>query len=123
MYASVLAARDRRVAGLVAMTPDATWENWFLKYWLGFTGAAAGAYAALFDGIEPAVAVGTVAARRPVLLQFAETDIFIDAATRARFAAAAPSAVLTTYTGVGHELGVGALADRTPWLDDLLRLA
>jgi dienelactone hydrolase len=122
MYAALLAARDRRVSGLAALAPDATWEHWFLAYWLGFEGPAAEAYARLFAGLEPVDAIAAVAAHRPVLLQFADDDGYIDAATRARFAAAAPSADLRVYPRAGHHLDLAALTDRTAWLDRVLRL-
>lgn len=124
MHGSLLAARDRRVDGFAAIAADATWENWFLKFWLGYEGEQAAAYARLFADLEPVDAVGRIAARRPVLLQFAENDFFIDAATRARFPAAAPSAEVHVYARAGHDLqlndGLAALTDRTAWLDRVL---
>lgn len=126
MHGSLLAARDRRVAGFAAVAPDATWENWFLTFWLGYEGEQAAAYTRLFAEIEPVDAVGRIAARRPVLLQFAENDFFVDAATRARFTAAAPSAEVHVYARAGHDLqlndGLAALTDRSAWLDRVLHL-
>ncbi|HZB48235.1 MAG TPA: hypothetical protein VE547_04010, partial [Mycobacteriales bacterium] len=97
MYGALLAAREPRVAGLVALAPDATWERWFLACWLGRDSPTAAAYPALFAGLQPVDAVRTVAAHRPVLLQFADDDQYVDAAVRARFAAAAPAARLEVY--------------------------
>ena len=122
MYGALLAARDRRVSALAALAPDATWEHWFLAYWLGYEGPAAEAYARLFAGVQPVDAVGRVAGRRPVLLQFADDDVYVDAATRDRFATAAPAADLRVYPGAGHYLDLAALTDRTAWLDRVLRL-
>lgn len=126
MHGSLLAARDRRVAAFAALAPDATWENWFLTFWLGYEGEQAAAYTRLFAGIEPVDAVGRIAARRPVLLQFAANDFYIDAATRARFTAAAPAAETHVYARAAHDLqlndGRAALTDRTAWLERVLRL-
>ena len=122
MYGALLAARDRRVSALAALTPDATWEHWFLAYWLGYEGPAAAAYARLFAAVQPVDAVARVAANRPVLLQFADDDGYIDAATRDRFDAAAPAADLRVYPRAGHHLDLAALSDRTAWLNRVLRL-
>jgi dienelactone hydrolase len=122
MYGALLAARDRRVSALAALAPDATWEHWFLAYWLGYEGPAAEAYARLFADLQPVDAVGRVAAHRPVLLQFADDDVYVDAATRTRFATAAPAADLRVYPRAGHHLDLAALTDRTAWLDRVLRL-
>jgi pimeloyl-ACP methyl ester carboxylesterase len=122
MYGALLAARDPRVAALAALTADATWEHWFLAYWLGYEGERATAYARLFAGLQPVDAVATVARRRPVLLQFADDDPYIDEATWERFRAAAPAATLGVYHGAGHQLDLAALTERTAWLTRVLRL-
>jgi dienelactone hydrolase len=119
MYGALLAAADPRVSGLAALTPDATWAHWFLAYWLQREDPA---YAALFAGLEPVDAVARVAAHRPVLLQFADDDEYIDAATRDRFRAAAPAATQTVFPAAGHRLGLAALQERTAWLTRVLDL-
>lgn len=126
MHGALLAAADRRVTALAALAADATWEHWFLNYWLGYEGPRAEAYARLFAGVQPVDAVARVAADRPVLLQFAGQDQYIDAATRARFTAAAPAATVELYQRAGHDLaladGLAALTARTAWLSRVLRL-
>jgi dienelactone hydrolase len=122
MYGALLAARDRRVSALAALAPDATWEHWFLAYWLGSAGPPADAYARLFADVQPLDAVARVAAHRPVLLQFADDDGYVDAGTRARFAAAAPAARLKVFPRAGHHLDLAALTDRAAWLHWVLRL-
>jgi dienelactone hydrolase len=117
MYAALLAARDPRVAALAALTPDATWAHWFLAYWLQREDPA---YAALFAGLEPVDAVAAVARHRPVLLQFADDDPYVDAATRERFRTAAPTATVTVHHRAGHQLDLAALTARTSWLRDAL---
>jgi dienelactone hydrolase len=119
MYAALLAAREPRVAGLVALTPDATWEHRFLAHRLGAGGPAAAAYPELFADLQPLDAVAAVAAHRPLLLQFGEQDRHVDAAVRARFAAVAEPRV---YPRAGHRLDRAALTDRAAWLDWVLRL-
>ena len=123
MYGALLADREPRVAGLAALAPDATWEHWFLAYWLGAGPAdspAAAAYPDLFADLQPVDAVARVAAHRPVLLQFAEDDGYVDAAVRARFSTAATEP--NVYPRAGHHLDLAALIDRTAWLDWVLRL-
>jgi dienelactone hydrolase len=122
MYAALLAARDPRVAALAALAPDATWEHWFLAYWLDYTGDRAAAYARLFAGLQPVAAVAAVARRRPVLLQFADDDPYVDEATRQRFGVAAPAATVGVHHDAGHHLDLAALTERTAWLTRVLRL-
>jgi dienelactone hydrolase len=119
MYGALLAAADPRVRALAALTPDATWAHWFLAYWLQRDDPA---YAALFARLEPVDAVARVAAHRPVLLQFADDDEYVDAATRDRFRAAAPAATQTVFHRAGHRLDLAALQERTAWLTRVLGL-
>jgi dienelactone hydrolase len=120
MYGALLADADPRVTTAVLATPDATWSNWFITYWLGLTGPAAAAYDALFAGLDPAGHVGRLGDR--LFLQFAGRDVFVDAAVRARFAAAAPQARLTLYPAASHQLDTAAQADRLGWLRQQLHL-
>jgi hypothetical protein len=55
------------------------------------------------------------------LLQFADQDIYVDTATRARFAAAAPHSTLTLYHA-DHQLTDTARLDRDAFLDRQLGL-
>jgi pimeloyl-ACP methyl ester carboxylesterase len=120
MYGALLAAREPRIAGLAALAPDATWEHWFLAYWLGVDSPAAAAYPDLFAALQPVEAVARVAAHRPVLLQFADDDGYVDAAVRTRFAAAGTEPKV--YPRAGHHLDLAALTDRAAWLQWVLRL-
>lgn len=115
MYGLDLAARNPRVAAVVSMAADATWSNWFNKYWLGLEGEAATAYARLFGKLDPVVAART-AGTRPLYLQWSSNDIFVPAEVRAAFSVAAPSAKVSVYDRVEHELGIAALTDRDAWL-------
>jgi pimeloyl-ACP methyl ester carboxylesterase len=119
MYGALLAT-DPRVHTTVLETPDATWENWFLKFWLGFEGDQATQYAATFAGLEPVEAVRGLGEH--VFLQFADDDFFIPAEVRDQWAASAPGARLTVYPA-DHALTTAAQDDREAWLADQLGLA
>jgi pimeloyl-ACP methyl ester carboxylesterase len=120
MYGALLARTDRHVQVAVLETPDATWENWFLKFWLGFEGDQATQYAATFAGLEPVSAVHGLGAR--LYLQFADNDFFIPEEVRTAFAASDPDAKISLYAA-DHELNTAASADRLAWLQTELRLA
>jgi pimeloyl-ACP methyl ester carboxylesterase len=120
MYAALLARTDRHVRAAVLETPDATWENWFLKYWLGFEGDQATQYAATFAGLEPVSAIHGLGAR--IYLQFADTDIYIPEEVRSAFAASDPAAKVSLYHAE-HQLDTDATADRLAWLETELSLS
>jgi pimeloyl-ACP methyl ester carboxylesterase len=119
MYGALLARSDRQVHAVVLETPDATWENWFLKYWLGFEGDQATAYAATFAGLEPVAAVHGLGSS--LYLQFADTDIYIPQEVRAAFATSDPNAKVSLYHAE-HQLDTDATADRLAWLQTELGL-
>jgi acetyl esterase/lipase len=120
MYAALLARSDRHVHAAVLEAPDATWENWFLKFWLGFEGEQAAQYAATFAGLEPVDAIHGLGDR--IYLQFADDDFFIPQEVRAAFAESDPGAKVSLYTAE-HELNVTeATADRLAWLGTELGL-
>jgi hypothetical protein len=120
MYAALLARSDRRVHAAVLETPDATWENWFLKFWLGFEGDQATQYAATFAGLEPVDAIHGLGDR--IYLQFADDDFFIPEEVRTAFAESDPGAKISLYAAE-HELNTDATADRLAWLQTELSLA
>jgi pimeloyl-ACP methyl ester carboxylesterase len=120
MYAALLAQSDRHVHATVLETPDATWENWFLKYWLGFEGDQATEYAATFAGLEPVSAIHGLGDR--VYLQFADTDVYIPSEVRDSFAASDPAAKVSLYHAE-HELDTDATTDRLAWLETELNLS
>jgi pimeloyl-ACP methyl ester carboxylesterase len=120
MYAALLAHTDPAVRFTVLETPDATWENWFLKYWLGFEGDQATQYAATFAGLEPVDAVHGLGNR--LYLQWADTDIYIPEEVRTAFSDADPHATVSLYHA-DHSLDTDATADRLAWLEAKLHLA
>ena len=102
MYATVLAQADRRVKATVLVALDARWANWFNMFWIGLEGPAEAAYFAVFAGLDPVDNVSRLGARQ--LFQWSDPDFFIPAAIRAQFAAAAPDAIVKTYTRTDHSL-------------------
>jgi dienelactone hydrolase len=114
MYGAVLSDTDRRVRTAVAITPDATWGNWFVKYWLGYTGQQAAAYDALFATLDPVDHLGRLGTH--LFLQFGDHDIYIDATTRHAFRVAAPQAAMVVYPA-DHSVAVQTAKDqRDSWL-------
>jgi dienelactone hydrolase len=120
MYAALLARSDRHVHAAVLETPDATWENWFLKFWLGYEGDQAAQYTATFAGLEPVDAIRGLGNR--IYLQFADDDFFIPEEVRTAFAESDPGAKVSLYAAE-HELNTtDATADRLAWLGTELAL-
>jgi dienelactone hydrolase len=120
MYAALLARSDSHVDAAVLETPDATWENWFLKFWLGYEGDQAAQYAATFAGLEPVDAIHGLGDR--IYLQFADDDFFIPEEVRTAFAESDPGAKVSLYAAE-HELNTtDATADRLSWLGTELGL-
>lgn len=120
MYAALLARTDRHVRAAVLETPDATWENWFLTFWLDLDADQATQYAATFAGLEPVSAIHGLGGR--VYLQFADDDFFIPEEVRSAFVAADPGAKVSLYAAE-HELNTDATTDRLAWLETELSLA
>jgi dienelactone hydrolase len=120
MYGALLASSDRRVHAAVRAAPDATWGHWFVKYWLGFTGKKAARYKALFAPLQPVRHVARLGSHE--LFQWAGQDIFIGAAVRKQFAAAAPKARVELYPNSDHQLTSAAQADRDAFLQHQLGL-
>lgn len=122
MYGSLAAAADGHVAAMVLAAPDATWSNWFAKFWLGYDdGNVSAAYTASFAGLDPVDHVANLGSH--VLLQWAGDDFYIPAAVRNAFAAAAPEAQAIVYAGVDHEFTTRAQVDRDAFLRTQLGLS
>ena len=93
--------------------PDATWENWFLKFWLGFEGDQAAQYAATFAGLEPVDR--DPRARRPDLPAVRGRRLLHPRRGTDAFAASDPGAKVSLYAAE-HELDTDATTDRLAWL-------
>jgi dienelactone hydrolase len=120
MYGALLADEDPAVSAAVLATPDATWGHWFVKYWLGYTGAQAQGYKALFNGLQPVDHVARLGDRE--LFQWAGKDIYVSPGVRQQFAAAAPQAQVDLYPNADHQLTDAAIADRDAFLENVLAL-
>ncbi|MFI2647961.1 alpha/beta hydrolase family protein [Micromonospora fulviviridis] len=115
MYAVDLAAREPGLRSAVLLAPDATWANWFDRFWLQLPEGERAAYQAVFAGLDPVDLVGRLGAG--AYLQFAGADRFVGAETRAAFAAAAPQAKVSLYPDEEHDLGAARTRDdRQAWL-------
>ncbi|SNY25041.1 dienelactone hydrolase family protein [Paractinoplanes atraurantiacus] len=120
MYAALLAQREPVMRAAVLLAPDATWANWFDKYWLDLPAAEKPSYHDVFRGLDPVDNVSRLG--RGLYFQFAGQDVYIPAETRAAFAAAAPAAKVSLYPDADHFLDHAAELDRTAWLNRRLDL-
>jgi dienelactone hydrolase len=123
MYGLLLASTDRsRVGAVVAMNVDATFGNWFARFFLELGGPESVAYEALLEPVDP---IRHVDRRRgPALFQFAEPDFYVpDSTRRALVSRAAGPKECRIYPGAGHELDDAARADRRRWLTEKLGLS
>lgn len=116
MYASVLAGLDGRLSTAVLAAGAPHWGDWFLRYWNPLGAISESDYRARLADIDP-VALASRIGPRPVLLQWASGDPFVDATFQSEFKRAiGASAVVETYDA-GHKLDVEkARADRRGWL-------
>jgi pimeloyl-ACP methyl ester carboxylesterase len=123
MYGLLLAATDRqRIGAVVAMNVDATFGNWFARFFLELGGPETVRYEALLEPVDPIRFVDKRSA--PVLFQFSEPDFYVpDSTRRALVSRAAAPKECRLYPGAGHELDDTARADRTGWLAERLGLA
>jgi pimeloyl-ACP methyl ester carboxylesterase len=124
MYGLMVAAVDRhRVRTAVAINVDATFNNWFLQFWLGFEGDAATAYQRLLEPVDP-IRYAPFGPRGGTLYQFSVPDFFIpDSTARALFSAASSPKDQRLYPGAPHKLDdPAARADRVAWLAERLDL-
>jgi predicted esterase len=121
MYGAVLAARDPRLKGLAMLAAVPAFADWFVPYWRGVLGDLTEAqYRARLADLDPVAALPRVAPR-PILLQFANDDPYVNAdASAALTTAAGPAARRVDYDA-GHALDIeAARIDRVAWLRGLL---
>ena len=110
MHGILAASVDQRLAALACLAPDATWVNWFVKYFqLSDDG-----YAQAMADVDPVTRIADVAA--PILLQFGTSDEFVSAAAAQTLTAAAPGGTDIHTYAAGHRLDTSARADRDSWL-------
>jgi dienelactone hydrolase len=116
MYGSLL---GKRAQALVFMAGDATWANWFDKYWLGLPADEAVAYRKVFAGLDP---VDNIARSNEVYLQWAGRDVYITPEVRAAFGSAKPKATVSVYPTADHFFDQQAKEDRIAWVSSKLGL-
>ena len=119
MYSSVVFGEDQSIRALVMMAPTARWADWFLRYWPISDDPAA--YKQAFVPFDPVTAL-THANGRPVLLQFANADQYVPAATAAEITSAAGGSAQRKDYAAGHQLDSSAQTDRDNWLVQILHL-
>jgi pimeloyl-ACP methyl ester carboxylesterase len=120
MHGIVLAAREPRVAAVVAVAATPRWGDWFLPFWP--IDGDRWDYLRDLDAVDPIARIGEISPR-PVLLQFARGDFYIADMTGLELhrAAGEPKA-LKAYDGDHAMRVVEAREDRRAFLTDNLRL-
>jgi hypothetical protein len=119
MFGMLLVA-DERPQTYVLMAADATFSNWFIKYFV--RSASKGEFDEAFAPLDPVANVGD-AAPASVFFQFAETDRYVPGYIAERLFEAASEPKETRSYGGGHELDDEARKDRLAWLRQELGLA
>jgi dienelactone hydrolase len=109
----VLLVADERPQTYVLMAPDATFSNWFLKYFV--RGASKPEMDETFAPVDPVNNVGD-AAPASVFLQFAESDRYVPYYVADKLTEAASDPSKTESYAAGHELDDAARKDRLAWL-------
>ena len=112
MFGAALVA-DERPQAYVLMAPDATFSNWFLKYFV--RGASKSELDAAFAPLEPVNNVGD-ALPASVLFQFAKSDRYVPYYVADKLTEAAGDSAQTETYESGHELDEKARKDRLAWL-------
>jgi len=119
MFGALLVA-DKRPQTYVLMTPDATFSNWFLKYFV--PGASKTDLDRAFAPLEPVNNVGD-AAPASVFFQFAKSDRYVPGFVADKLTEAASEPKKAESYNAGHELDDAARKDRLAWLRDELGLS
>jgi dienelactone hydrolase len=123
MYAALLAGIDPRVDAAVVMAGVPHFADWYLRYWHPVPAAEEPAYQATMLAVDPVTFLPDV--NIPLLLQFAESDQFVNQAAIDAWLAAAPdeSTTVETYAS-NHSLRTeDAGDDRRAFLAAALGLA
>ena len=114
MYGILTASVDHRLAALAGMTPDSTWQNWFVQYFHVVAEGDAAGYAQSMADLDPISRIQGVKA--PILLQFGTADVYVSGEDATALANAAPGGTLLHSYVVGHRLNGQARDDRDAWL-------
>ena len=119
MFGALLVA-DKRPQAYVLMAPDATFSNWFLKYFV--RGASKADLDRAFAPLEPLNNVGD-AAPASVFFQFAKSDRFVPGYVADKLTEVASEPKKAESYDAGHELDDAARMDRLAWLREELGLS
>jgi len=119
MFGALLVA-DKRPQTYVLMTPDATFSNWFLKYFV--PGASKTDLDRAFAPLEPVNNVGDTAPAS-VFFQFAKSDRYVPGFVADKVTEAASEPKKVESYDSGHELDDAARKDRLAWLREELGLS
>jgi dienelactone hydrolase len=119
MFGALLVA-DKRPQTYVLMAPDATFSNWFLKYFV--RGASKTDLDRAFAPLEPVNNVGD-AAPASVFFQFAKSDRYVPGSVADKVTEAASEPKKVESYDSGHELDDAARKDRLAWLREELGLS
>ena len=104
---------DGRPKTYVLMTPDASFANWFITYFV--RGASATEYQNEFAALDPVNYIGD-APPASVFFQFGSRDKYVPGYIADRLSAAASDPKKTASYAGGHELDDAARQDRLAWL-------
>jgi fermentation-respiration switch protein FrsA (DUF1100 family) len=118
MFGSMLVA-DKRPQAYVFMAPDATFSNWFIKYFV--RGASKAELDQAFAPFDPVNNVSD-AAPASVFFQFAKSDKYVPGYVADKLYEAASDPKSEKSYATGHELDDAARADRLDWLRKQLGL-
>ena len=119
MFGSMLVA-DKRPQTYVLMTPDATFSDWFLKYFV--RGASKTELDKAFAPLEPVNNVGD-AAPASVFLQFAKSDRFVPGYVADKLTDVTSEPKKAESYEAAHKLDDAARKDRLAWLREELGLS
>ena len=119
MFGALLVA-DKRPQTYVLMAPDATFSNWFLKYFV--PGASKTDLDRAFAPLEPVNNVGDTAPAS-VFFQFAKSDRYVPGYVADELTEAASEPKKAESYDAGHELDDAARKDRLAWLREELGLS
>jgi dienelactone hydrolase len=118
MFGAALVA-DKRPQAYVLMAPDATFSNWFIKYFV--RGASKPELDAAFAPLDPVSNVGD-SAPAAVLFQFAKSDRYVPYHVADKLTEAAGDQAGSKSYESGHALNEAAQKDRLAWLRQQLAL-
>ena len=123
MYAALVAGLDDRVDAAAILAGVPRWADWYLRYWHPVPAAEEAAYEATMATVDPITFLPET--EIPLLLQFAESDQFVNQAAIDTWLAAAPDVSTTVETYAwNHSLRTeDAGADRRAFLAAALGLA